>query len=98
VGDPARRGPEVGPRGGRVAEERHEGLNLTPPAEGFELYRHKRAANTATRGWSGLYWARRNEAGDYEIRSILKEGEGYSVTGGIFPKKGFEEHYERANL
>jgi hypothetical protein len=43
----------------------------------------------------GLYWARINEAGDYEIRSVTREGEAHSVTGGIFPKEGFEEHYEK---
>jgi hypothetical protein len=42
-----------------------------------------------------LYWARINEAGDYEIRSVTREGEAHSVTGGIFPKEGFEEHYEK---
>ena len=41
------------------------------------------------------YWARINEAGDYEIRSVTREGEAHSVTGGIFPKEGFEEHYEK---
>jgi len=48
-------------------------------------------------GWSGLYWARMNEAGDYEIRSVTREGEAHSVTGGIFPKEGFEEHYEKTS-
>jgi hypothetical protein len=42
-----------------------------------------------------LYWARINEAGDYEIKSVTREGEAHSVTGGIFPKEGFEEHYEK---
>ena len=42
-----------------------------------------------------LYWATINEAGDYEIRSVTREGEAHSVTGGIFPKEGFEEHYEK---
>jgi hypothetical protein len=28
----------------------HEGLNLTPPAEGFELSRHMNAAETKTEG------------------------------------------------
>jgi len=41
--------------------ERYEGLNLTPPAEGFEPYRHKNAGETKAGGWSGLYWARRND-------------------------------------
>jgi hypothetical protein len=93
VGDPARAGPEVRrmPETGR----HHEDLNLTPPAEGFELYRHKDAGETRAGGWSGLYWARRNEAGDYEIRAVTGEGEAYSVPGGVFPREGFEEHYEK---
>ena len=66
-----------------------------PPAEGFELFRHRNAEQMTTQGWSGLYWARINEAGDYEIRSVTREGEAHSVTGGIFPKEGFEEHYEK---
>jgi hypothetical protein len=33
-----------------VVEGRYEGLNLTPPEEGFELYRHKNADNTAMLG------------------------------------------------
>lgn len=80
MGDPARAGPKVN-------------LNLTPPAEGFELYRHKDADETRAGGWSWLYWARRNEAGDYEIRAVT--GEAYSVPGGVFPREGFEEHYEK---
>jgi hypothetical protein len=50
-----------------------------------------------TRRWSGLYWARKNEAGDYEMRAVTKEGEGYSYPGGIFSKWAFEKHYERAD-
>jgi hypothetical protein len=73
----------------------HEELNLTPPAEGFELYRHKYVGETKSGGWPGLYWARRNEGGDYEIRAVTGEGEAYSVPGGVFPKEGFEEHYEK---
>jgi hypothetical protein len=37
---------------------------------GFELYRYKNAGKMRTSGWSGLYWARKNEAGDYEIRAV----------------------------
>jgi hypothetical protein len=81
-----------------VIEGRYDGLNFTPPAEDYELYRHKNTKNTATWEWSGLYWARRNEAGDYEIRAVTGEGVAYSVTGGIFPKEGFEEHYEKVNV
>ena len=80
-----------------MGKELYEGLNLTPPKEGFELYLHKNAQEMTTQGWSGLYWARKNEAGDYEIRVVTREGEAYSVTGGIFPKEGFEERYEKVS-
>jgi hypothetical protein len=80
-----------------MSEEQHEELNLTPPKEGFELYRHKNAKEMATQGWSGLYWARKNEAGDYEIRAVTKEGEGYSYPGGVFSEEAFEGYYEKAN-
>jgi hypothetical protein len=97
VGDPTRAGTEVRrmPEAAGEAGGHHEELNLTPPAEGFELYRHKDAGETRVGGWSGLYWARRNEAGDYEIRAVTGEGEAYSVSGGVFPREGFEEHYEK---
>ncbi len=69
--------------------------NLIPPEEGYELYRHKSAETMKTRNWQGLYWARRNEKGDYQIRTVpSSEGE-RSAPGGVFPKEGFEEHYER---
>jgi hypothetical protein len=69
--------------------------DLIPPKEGYELYRHKNAETMKTRNWRGLYWARRNEKGDYEIRTVpSSEGE-RSAPGGVFPKEGFEEHYER---
>jgi hypothetical protein len=79
-----------------VGEEPDEGLNLVPPEEGFELYRYNNAEGMTTRGWSGLYWARKNEAGDYEIRTVTKQGEGYSYPGGVFSKVAFERHYEKA--
>jgi hypothetical protein len=35
-----------------MGKELYEGLNLMPPAEGFELYRHKNAEQmTAKDGW-----------------------------------------------
>jgi hypothetical protein len=82
---------------GNMGKELYEGLNLMPPAEGFELYRHKNAGQMTTQGWSGLYWAGMNEAGDYEIRCVTREGEAHSVTGGIVPTDGFEEHYEKTS-
>ena len=84
-------------REGSVEEKLDEGLNLRAPEDGFELYKHKHAESTSTGGWSGLYWARKNEAGDYEIRSVAREGEAHSMTGGVFPKEGFEEHYEKVS-
>jgi hypothetical protein len=42
-----------------MGKELDEGLNLTPPKEGFELYRYKNAERMSTQGWSGLYWARK---------------------------------------
>ena len=47
-------------------------------------------------GWSGLYWARRDEEGDYEIWAVTGEGEAYSALGGTFPGQGFE-HYEKVD-
>jgi hypothetical protein len=75
-----------------------EGLDLTPPGGGFELYRHKNAGALRTGGWHGLYWARRTPGGDYGIRSVPTSLGEPSVTGGVFPKAGFEEHYERVEL
>jgi hypothetical protein len=80
-----------------VGEEPDEDLNLVPPEEGFELYRYKNVEEMRTQGWSGLYWARKNEAGDYEIRTLTKKGEGYSYPGGVFPKEAFERHYQLAD-
>jgi hypothetical protein len=80
-----------------VREERHDDLNLTPPGEGLELYRYKNAMEMTTRRWSGLYWARNNEAEEQEIRVVSKKGEGYSYPGGVSLKEAFEGYYEKAN-
>jgi hypothetical protein len=74
-----------------------EGPDLTPPGEGFELYRHKRADNIETKNWHGYYWARRTEEGDYEIRSVPSMLGEHSVPGGVMPKEGFEEHYVKVD-
>jgi hypothetical protein len=74
-----------------------EGYDLTPPGEGFELYRHKDADEMGTRNWHGYYWARCTEEGDYEIRSVPSMLGEHSVPGGVMPKEGFEEHYQRVN-
>ena len=55
-----------------MGQELYEGHNLTPLEEGFELYRHKNAEQMTTQGGSGLYWARKNTAGDYEIRAATR--------------------------
>ena len=80
-----------------MSQDLYKDLNLTPPEEGFELYRYKNAEEMTTRGWSGLYWARKCEAGDYEFRTVTKEGEGYSYPGGVFPKEAFEGYYEKVD-
>ncbi len=68
-----------------------------PPGEGYELYRHKNPEEMGTKNWHGRYWARRNEEGDYEIRSVPSSLGEPSMPGGVFPKEGFEEHYERVD-
>lgn len=66
-----------------------------PPAEGFEVYSHRNAEQMTTQGWSGCTGRGSMKQEAYEIRSVTREGEAHSVTGGIFPKEGFEEHYEK---
>jgi hypothetical protein len=73
------------------------GPGLSPPGEGFELYRYKNADEMRTKNWHGYYWARRTSEGDYEIHSLPSTLGEHSVPGGIFPKEGFEEHYERVD-
>ncbi len=68
--------------------------DLTPPDEGFELYRHRNAETIKTRNWHGLYWARRTEEGDYELRSVPTSLGEPSAPGGVMPKEGFERLYE----
>lgn len=45
-------------------------MDLTPPGRGYVLYKHKNAGSMKTRNWHGLYWARQNEEGDYELRTV----------------------------
>jgi hypothetical protein len=80
-----------------MSQEHYEEPNLRSPEEGFELYRHKHAQQMSTQGWSGLYWACKNTAGDYEIRAVAREGEGYSYPGGTFSKEAFERLYEKVD-
>ena len=77
--------------------DHQEGSDLTPPGEGFELYRHKDAEKMRTRNWHGYYWAKQNEEGDYEIRSVPSSLGEHSLPGGVMPKDGFEEYYEKAD-
>ncbi len=72
-----------------------EDLNLTPPEGGYKLYRHKNAARINTKNWHGLYWARRNTEGDYELQSVPRSEGEQSTPGGVFPKEGFERCYEK---
>ena len=81
-----------------MTDNAYEGLNFTPPGEGFELWRHKNSDRLGTKGWSGLYWARRDESGGYEIRTLTREGEAYSYPGGVFPRAAFERIYEKVDM
>jgi hypothetical protein len=71
--------------------------DFSPPGEGFELYRHKDAQKMRTKNWHGYYWARQNEEGDYEIRSVPSALGEHSVPGGVMSKEGFEEHYQKVD-
>jgi hypothetical protein len=65
-----------------------EGLNLSLPVEGFELYRHKKnAEKMRARKWHGFYRARRTEQGDYEIRSVPSMLGEHSVPGASCPRR-----------
>jgi hypothetical protein len=75
-----------------------EGPDLIPQGEDFQLYRHKDADKMRTKGWHGYYWARLTEQGDYEIRSVPSMLGEHSVPGGVMPREGFEEHYEKVDL
>jgi hypothetical protein len=79
------------------AHDDQEGPDFSPPEGDFELYRHKEAHKMRTKNWHGYYWARRTEAGDYEIRSVPSSLGEHSVPGGIFPKESFEQHYEKVD-
>ena len=74
-----------------------DGPDTSPPGEGFELYRHRNAGATRARGWHGLYWARQDEAGDYEIRSVPASLGEPSADAGVMLGEGFERLYERVN-
>jgi hypothetical protein len=69
-----------------------------PRQESFELCRHKEAQKMRAKSWHGYYWAKQNEQGNYEIRSVFSSLGEHSVPGGIMPKESFEEHYEKADL
>jgi hypothetical protein len=84
-----------GPRNGVSSGEDGGEFGLTPPEAGYELYRHKNAGGMKTKNWRGFYWARQNEEGDYEIRSVPVSSGEYSMPGGVLPQEGFEEHYAR---
>ena len=71
---------------GSSGEDRN-GPGLTPLGEGYELYKHKNAGGIKMENWHGLYWARRNEAGDYEIRSVPSSLGEYSVPGRVMPQR-----------
>ncbi len=85
------------PRNDSPTGEEREGPDLTPPAAGYELYRHKNIGSTETKNWHGLYWARRNAEGDYEIRTVPVSSGEHSAPGGIWPGKSFERYYARVS-
>jgi hypothetical protein len=72
-------------------------LGRLPPEGGFKLYQHKNAEKMRTKNWHGYYWARRSGEGDYEIRSVPSSLGEHSLPGGVMPKQGFEENYEKAD-
>ena len=76
-----------------------EGPDLTPPRE-LRALRHEEAQKMKTKNWHGYYRAEQDEdeRGNYEIRSVPSSLGEHSVPGGIMPKEGFEEHYEKADL
>lgn len=80
-----------------TSSEDLDGPDRTPPGEGYELYRHRNFARIKTRGWHGLYWARRNDAGDYELRSVPASLGEPSAAGGVMPEEGFERLYEKVD-
>jgi hypothetical protein len=94
MGKKPRNGLSLG-ASGEMPGDREEGLNLIPLEGGYELYRHKNPESMKTRNWHGFYWARQNEEGDYEIRTVPASSGEYSAPGGVWPKKGFERHYAR---
>ena len=79
-------------------EDEREDFELTPPGEGFELYRHRKVREMRTEGWHGCYWAKRTEGGAYEIRTVPSSLGEPSAQGGTFPREGFEKHYEKVDL
>lgn len=85
------------PRNGSPPGGDQEAPDLILPVAGYELYTHKNAGSMKTKNWRGLYWARRNEEGDYEIRTVPASIGEYSVPGGVWPGAGFEENYIRVD-
>ena len=81
----------------RSHEDEREDFELTPPGEGFELYRHRKAGEKRTEGWHGCYWARRTEVGAYEIRTVPSSPGEPSAHGGTFPEEGFDKYYEKVS-
>ncbi len=89
----------MAPRGKRPSVfDDEERSDLTPPGEGFKLYRYKYAEKMRTKHWHGYYGARRTEDGDYEIRGVPSALGEHSVPGEVFPKESFEQHYEKTDL
>jgi hypothetical protein len=81
-----------------MSQECYKALNLTPPEEAFELYRYKNAEAMTTRRWSGLYWARKNEAGAYEIRAVTKGRGGVLLPWGSVLERSLREALRESRL
>jgi hypothetical protein len=76
----------------RASRRRAGGRAESHPARRrLRLYGHKNADSMQTRNWHGFYWARQNEEGDYEIRTVPVSSGEYSAPGGVWPIEGSRE-------
>ena len=80
-----------------MSQERFEDLNLVPPEGDFELYRYKNAEHMRTSGWSGLYWARKNEQETTRSGPSLRRGKG-THTLGVCSRRSLREILREGRL
>ncbi len=50
-----------------------------------------------TRGWHGHFWARLNQDGDYDLRSVPTSLGEPPARAGTAPREAFERLYERVD-